>query len=264
MRLVCLYSLLLVLFLWELVPMAAGQETLDAQWGDETGPCRNGPCLADTVQWTRTTEYLQLLRLIGELQQLRQYCESQSYRIDRLQQRNNNLTSRVTQLESHVGAAEQYIDTVRDECRTARNMYSGKTTMTTVRLDHGSKTPDGFCAKTTCCDKLELQLRNVTRIMKEQSRRQRRQGRRLKLLKRVVRQQGNSIVELKTTFAKRLATIEKKIATSRVEYLNDDVGHFKSAGNLMSRLLAKLLKDNARLKRRCMKSQRNNRREGGL
>ena len=261
MRLVCLYPLLLAL--WELVPEAAAQETLDAQWGDE-GPCRAGPCLAETVPWTRTTEYLQLIRLISELQQLRQYCESQSYRIDRLQQRNNNLTSRVTQLESHVGAAEEYIDAVRDECRTARNVYKGKTNTATAHLDRDSKMPDGFCEKSTCCDNVELQLRNVTRIMKEQSRRQRRQGRRIKLLKGVVRQQGKSIVELKTAFAKRLETLEKKVATSRVEYLNDDVGRLKSAGDLMSRLLAKLLKENARLKRQYMKSQRNSRRDGRI
>ena len=259
---------LLLLLLWERAPLAAGQETLDAQWSDETGACRDGPCLLNTVQWTRTTEYLQLLRLIADLQQLRQYCESQSYRVDRLQQRNNNLTSRVKLLESHVGAAEEYIDAVRDECRTARKLYGGKKNAATVRVDRvtdeGSNTPDGFCAKTTHCGKLELQLRNATRVLRKQSRRQKRQGRRLKLLRREMRQQGSSIVELKTTFAKKLATIEKKLAGSRVEYLKDDVSHLKSAADLMSRVLDKLLKDNARLKRQCSTSRRNRRRSDGF
>ena len=266
MEAVCLraFALLLLLLLSEWMPSTAGQETLDAQWGDETGPCRDGPCLANTVPWTRTTEYLQLRRFISELQQLRQYCDSQSHRIDSLQQRNSNLTSRVTQLESHVGVAEEYIDAVRDECRLTRNAYGGKTNAATIRLDDGLKIPDGHCPKTSHCGQLELELNNVTRIVKQQSRRQKRQGRRLKALKRKLREQGNSIVALNNTFLKKLAKMEKKLASSGVDYLNDDVNHLKSSADVVSQVIGKLWRDNARLRRQCLNSRKSRRKSNGL
>ena len=256
--------LLAVVLLSDRMRSIAGQETLDAQWGDETGPCRDGPCLVNTVPWTRTTEYLQLQRLIAELQQLRQYCDSQSHRIDSLQQRNSNLTWRVTQLESHVGVAEEYIDAVRDECRLTRNVYGGKSNAATIHLDDGSKTPDGHCPKTTNCGQLEFQLNNVTRIVKKQSRRQRRHGHRLKALKRELREQGNSIVELNKTFSKKLATMEKKLTGSGVEYLNDDDNHLKSTADVVSEVVGRLWRDNARLRRQCLNSRKRRRKGNGL
>ena len=230
---------------------ACGQETMRAQWGHDTGPCRHGDCLQDTLPWTRTAEYVQLRVLIAELQTIHRYCESQSWRIDGLKSDNRRLTSRVRHLEAAVVDIEATVADVQETCeQPAATPLHDVTSPRGGLGSHATETGhDATREKKTAASEVLF----ATYSARAQRNTQLRHGHAIKRLTREARKQREMAEDVRRKSRNQMETLRTRLAASAAEVddLSAELRRLKVTTDAMSKVVDLLLKDNSKTAAQC-------------